>query len=228
MGIVKPHALKPSNWLRLFQCFTLFGVLAPPVYIAFIDELPVTAELLLLLFTILGFIGAVLWMYSLKTWHVVFPMMLAFALFPFALLSYGGIAKKFELDAVRNKVLAQLGSDSNFIVRRDDYDLPGIDPSANWEIELQQTLPAPVLGWGPELIEPAIDFSLVEVSEAWYSHADIAHRLAGVPGITDSSGFRIYSADTHYSSVCSAPGHCDVELTFSPDSKVLLLHVNNF
>lgn len=227
MQEVRPRA-RPSKWLRLFQCLTVFGVLAPPLYIAFIDQLPVELEMLLMLLTILGFIGAFLWMYSLNTWRAVFLMLLVFALFPFALLSYGGIAKKFELDAVRDKVLEQLGSDSNFIVRCSDYDLPGIDPSADWEIELQRTLPAPVLGWGPQLIEPAIDFSLLEVSEAWYSHADIAQRLAGVPGITNSSGFRIYSADTHYSSVCIAPGHCDVELTFSPDSKVLLLHVNNF
>ena len=198
------------------------------MFIVFDGDLPVVLELLLMLLTMLGFIGAFLWMYSLDTWRAIFPMLLVFALFPFALLSYGGIAIKFELDDVRDKVLEQMGSDSNFIVRRADYDLPGIDPSANWEIELHQTLPAPVLGWGPELIEPAIDFSLLEVSEAWYSHAEIAQRLAEVPGITDSSGFRIYSADTHYSSVCSAPVHCDVELTFSPDSKVLLLRVSNF
>ena len=228
MRAVRPFAPRPSNWLRLFQCLTLFGVLAPPVYIAFIDKLPVTAELLLLLLTMLGFFSAVLWMFWLKTWLVVFPMLLAFALLPCALFSNAGIWHKFHLDAVRDKVLAQLGSDSNFTVRRADYHVTGFDPSASWEIELQQPLPAPVLGWGPKLIEPDIDFLLRDATDEWYGPAAIAKRLARVPSITDASGFRVYAADTHYTPLCNAPGHCAVELTFSPDSKLLLLDVGNF
>ena len=51
-------------------------------------------------------------------------------LLPFALFSNAGIWHKFHLDAVRDKVLAQLGSGPNFIVRSADYHLTGLDPSA--------------------------------------------------------------------------------------------------
>ena len=198
------------------------------VYYAFDSELPVNTVLLLLMLTILGFFGTVLWMYWLRTWRAVFPMLLAFVLFPFALLSNAAIWTKVDLDSVRDKVMAQLGSAPNFIVRRADYHLTGFDPSGSWEIELVQPLPAPVLGWGPGLTEPDIDFSLLDVSEAWYSYTDIADRVAGVPGIANMRDFRVYAADIHYTSLCRAPGHCDVELTFSPDAKVLFLHVSNF
>ena len=228
MASIESSVRRPNKYLRVFQCLTLLGVLAPPVYIACIDQLHVTVELLLMVLTILGFVGAVLWMYCLKTWHVVFPMLLVFVLLPFAVISNAGIWTKLDLDAVRDKVLAQLGSGPNFIVRSADYHLTGLDPSAYWEIELLKPLPAPVLGWGPALLEPDIDFFVANADDAWYSPAAIADRLAGVAGITVTSGFRIYGADTHYTSLCKPSGHCAVELTFSPDSKVLLLRVNNF
>lgn len=189
MGGVSSVAPKPSKWLRLFQGLTLFGVLSPTIYYAFDGEIPIAIVLLLLVLTIFGFISAVLWMYQLNTWRVVFPMLLTFALMPFALFSCAGIANKFELDAVRNKVLEQLGSDSNFTVRSAEYHLTGFDPSASWEIEVPKTLPAPVLGWGPGLIEPDIDFSLLELDEGSYSHTDLGERLAKVPGIADTSSF---------------------------------------
>jgi len=225
---IRSGTRRPSSYLRVFQCLTLLGVLAPPIYVACIDQLPVAIELFLLVLVVLGFIGAVLWMCWLKTWHVVFPMLLGFALFPFALISYAGIMSKFNLDAVRDKVLAQLGSDSNFIVRRADYEVIGFDRSASWEIELLQPLPAPVLGREPGLIEADIDFFLRNSDEDYSSPAAIAKRLARVADITDTSGFRIYGADTHSTFLCNAPGHCAVELIFSPDSKVLLLSVDNF
>ena len=189
MARIESSVRRPSKYLRVFQYLTLFGVLAPPIYIACIDQLPVTVELLLMVLTILGFVGAVLWMYCLKTWHVVFPMLLVFVLLPFAVISNAGIWSKFDLDAVRDKVLAQLGSGPNFLVRHAHYEVIGIDPAASWEIELlQPPLPAPVLG----LTEPDIDFFVGNADEDWYSPTAIAQRLAGKAGIADTASFRLY------------------------------------
>ena len=210
-------------WLRLFQSLALLGVLAPTVYFA-IDGAPVGVVLFLLMLTMLGFIGAVLWLLCVDTWHMISPLALALMLFPLALFSVAGIGAKFELDAIRDKVLMQLGAKTEFRVRRSSYSLPGFDPSGFWEIELLKPLPAPRL----HLVPPDINFSVRDATDAWYGPAAIAKRLVSAPSITDTHRFRVYAADTHYSDLCDAPGHCSIELTFSPDSKVLLLDVGNF
>jgi hypothetical protein len=199
--------------LRLLQSLAGLGLLAPCAYVLCQGDMPVALELLLMLTVILGFLSAIIWLLYLKTWHAIFPMLFIFALSLPTLFSYAGIAHKWDLDAVRDQVLRQLGA-TDFVVMQSDYSLVGFDPAGSWQIALSTPVASPTLG----LAEPNIDFYLCDPQSL---------RLKNADG-TFAPEQQQYCADTHFSRLCEAPGHCSIALAHSPKSSVIHLDVSNF
>jgi hypothetical protein len=205
--------------LRMLQSLAVLGLLAPCAYVLLAGDMPVAVEMLLLVMVILGFLSAIIWLFYLKTWHAILPMLIIWALFLPAVMSYGGIAHKFDLDAVRDQVLRQLGV-TDFVVQKSNYVLPAFDPGGSWQIALSRAVaaPTPTPTPTPSLAEPNIDFFLCDPQNLGIKNANgtIAHELLQ------------YCADTHFSPLCQQPGHCSVKLMHSPKSKIIYLSVSEF
>jgi hypothetical protein len=199
--------------LRLLQSLAVLGLLAPCAYLLLEGDMPVAVEMLLLLTVILGFLSAIVWLFWLKTWHALFPMLFILALFLPAVISFGGIAHKYDLDAVRDQVLQQLGA-ADFVVLQSSYVLPAFDPAGSWQIALSQPVIAPKLG----LAAPNINFFLCDQPSLKITNADAT--LAQEP--------QEYCADTHFSPLCALPGHCSIRLTHSAKSNLIDLSVSEF
>jgi hypothetical protein len=199
--------------LRFLQSLAVLGLLAPCAYLLLEGDMPVAVEMLLLVTVILGFLSTIVWLFWLKTWHAIFPMLFILALFLPAVLSFGGIAHKFDLDAVRDQVLQQLGA-TDFVVQKSSYVLPAFDPAGTWQIALSQAVASPKLG----LADPNINFSLCDPGILKIKNADGNFAQAQ----------QEFCADTHFSPLCALPGHCSITLTHSTKSNIIHISVSEF